>query len=85
MTDPAVSNNTPGSPLRERGRGLALAWLLVVALLLSHNAYLWLVQRVSPDTDITETVLAQLNAGAPIDVTSKPATSLPFSISTNAP
>jgi len=52
LTDPAVSNNTPGSPLRERGRGLALAWLLVVALLLSHNAYLWLVQRVSPDTDI---------------------------------
>jgi predicted exporter len=33
-------------------RGLALAWLLIVALLLSHNAYLWLVQRVSPDTDI---------------------------------
>jgi len=33
-------------------RGLALAWLLVVALLLGHNAYLWLVQRVSPDTDI---------------------------------
>lgn len=34
--------------------------------------------------DITDAVLAQLNAGAPIDVT-KPAGGLPLSISTNAP
>ena len=33
-------------------RRLALIWLLVVGLVLSHNAYLWLVQRVVPDTDI---------------------------------
>lgn len=33
-------------------RRLAWLWLLVVALLLGHNAWLWLVQRVTPDTDI---------------------------------
>jgi predicted exporter len=33
-------------------RGLALAWLLVVLLVGAHNAWLWLVQRASPDTDI---------------------------------
>jgi Skp family chaperone for outer membrane proteins len=38
----------------------------------------------STDGDITTAVLAQLNAGATIDVT-RPATGLPFSISTNAP
>jgi predicted exporter len=42
----------PRKSLRGAGRGLALAWLLVVAVLLGHNAYLWLVQRASPDTDI---------------------------------
>jgi outer membrane protein len=34
--------------------------------------------------DITDAVLAQLNAGAPIDL-NKPAGGMPFSISTNAP
>jgi len=37
-----------------------------------------------PSTDITENVLKQLNAGAPIDVT-KPAAGLPLNISTKAP
>ena len=31
---------------------LAALWLAVVCLLLAHNAYLWLVQRITPDTDI---------------------------------
>jgi Skp family chaperone for outer membrane proteins len=39
---------------------------------------------VSPDTDITEAVLAQLNAGAPIDL-SKPAGAGSFNLSTNLP
>lgn len=30
----------------------ALAWALVVCVLLGHNAYLWLGKRVVPDTDI---------------------------------
>ncbi|WP_050476111.1 MMPL family transporter [Herbaspirillum rhizosphaerae] len=38
--------------MHKPARAFALVWLLVVALLLGHNAYLWLVQRVSPDTDI---------------------------------
>lgn len=33
-------------------KSLALAWLLVVSLLLAHNAYLWLGKRIVPDTDI---------------------------------
>jgi len=33
-------------------KGLALAWAMVVCLLLGHNAYLWLGQRIVPDTDI---------------------------------
>ena len=37
-----------------------------------------------PATDITDNVLKQLNAGAPIDVT-KPAAGLPLNISTKAP
>lgn len=36
----------------KRSRQLALLWALVVCLLLGHNAYLWLVQRIVPDTDI---------------------------------
>ncbi|WP_235471203.1 MMPL family transporter [Herbaspirillum hiltneri] len=57
MTEPADQDNSASAPssrksLRGAGRGLALAWLLVVAVLLGHNAYLWLVQRASPDTDI---------------------------------
>lgn len=39
---------------------------------------------VSPDMDITDSVLTQLNAGAPIDLT-KPAGGSPFNISTNVP
>ncbi|GJJ03776.1 membrane protein [Duganella rhizosphaerae] len=35
-----------------RTRQLALLWAVVVCLLLGHNAYLWLVQRIAPDTDI---------------------------------
>jgi predicted exporter len=31
---------------------LALLWALVVCLLLGHNAWLWLGQRIVPDTDI---------------------------------
>lgn len=31
---------------------LALAWLLAVLLVAAHNAWLWLGQRASPDTDI---------------------------------
>lgn len=33
-------------------RRLALCWALVVCLLLGHNAWMWLGQRVTPDTDI---------------------------------
>lgn len=33
-------------------RRLALAWALVVCLLLGHNAWLWVVQRIVPNTDI---------------------------------
>ena len=37
-----------------------------------------------PATDITDSILKQLNVGAPIDVT-RPAGALPFNISTNLP
>ncbi|MEI7809390.1 MAG: OmpH family outer membrane protein [Verrucomicrobiota bacterium] len=43
-----------------------------------------IVVYVEPGIDITESVLKQLNAGAPIDVT-KPAAGLPLNISTKAP
>ena len=33
-------------------RSFAIAWALVVCLLAAHNAYLWLGQRIVPDTDI---------------------------------
>lgn len=33
-------------------RRLALAWALIVCLLLGHNAWLWLGKGVAPDTDI---------------------------------
>jgi predicted exporter len=33
-------------------RRLALAWAFIVCLLLGHNAWLWLGQRIVPDTDI---------------------------------
>lgn len=33
-------------------KGFALAWALVVCLLLTHNAYMWLGKRIVPDTDI---------------------------------
>ena len=35
-----------------RSRQLAALWALIVSLLLGHNAYLWLVQRIVPNTDI---------------------------------
>ncbi len=35
-----------------RSRVFAALWALVVCLLLGHNAYLWLVKRIVPDTDI---------------------------------
>ncbi|WP_317202895.1 MMPL family transporter [Janthinobacterium sp.] len=35
-----------------RARTWAALWAVVVCLLLGHNAYLWLVQRIVPDTDI---------------------------------
>jgi len=35
-----------------RTKQLALLWAVVVCLLLGHNAYLWLVQRIVPNTDI---------------------------------
>jgi predicted exporter len=38
---------------------LAGLWGLVVCLLLSHNAHLWLVQRIAPDTDILALLPAQ--------------------------
>lgn len=33
-------------------RRLALAWAFIVCLLVGHNAWLWLGQRIAPDTDI---------------------------------
>ena len=33
-------------------RRLALAWAFIVCLLIGHNAWLWLGQRIVPDTDI---------------------------------
>jgi predicted exporter len=38
---------------------LALAWALLVCLLLGHNAYLWLGKRIVPDTDILALLPAQ--------------------------
>ena len=35
-----------------RSRQIAALWALAVCLLLGHNAYLWLVQRIVPNTDI---------------------------------
>jgi len=35
-----------------RHKWLAMAWVLVVCALLGHNAHLWLVKRIVPDTDI---------------------------------
>jgi predicted exporter len=42
-----------------RQRHAALLWLLVAALLLGHNGYLWLVQRITPNTDILALLPAQ--------------------------
>ena len=36
----------------KRQHRLAALWALVVCLLLGHNAWLWLGQRIAPDTDI---------------------------------
>jgi predicted exporter len=40
-------------------RRAAMLWLLVSVLLLSHNGYLWLVQRIAPNTDILALLPAQ--------------------------
>lgn len=40
-------------------RRFALLWLLVAALLIGHNGYLWLVQRITPNTDILALLPAQ--------------------------
>ena len=40
---------------------------------------------VSSTIDITDTVLAQLNAGAPVDVSPAASTGFPLSVSTNSP
>lgn len=39
-------------PDRPQRKVVAWIWALVVAALLAHNGYLWLVQRVAPGTDI---------------------------------
>lgn len=38
---------------------LAVFWGLVVCLLLSHNAYLWVSQRIAPDTNVLALLPAQ--------------------------
>jgi predicted exporter len=40
-------------------RRLAWLWVLVALLLAGHNAYLWLGQRIAPDTDILALLPAQ--------------------------
>jgi predicted exporter len=39
-------------PVPATHKRLALAWALIVCLLLGHNAWLWLGKRIVPDTDI---------------------------------
>jgi Skp family chaperone for outer membrane proteins len=54
--------------------------------LVVNSASVEAVVYVSADNDLTSAVLSQLNAGAPIDVSTPATTSgLPLSISTNAP
>ncbi|QDD66021.1 transporter [Herbaspirillum seropedicae] len=53
----------PARHLQRLPRLLALAWLLAVLLVAGHNAWLWLGQRASPDTDI----LALLPGGSSKD------------------
>ena len=43
------------------------------------------VVYANPDNDITDFVLAQLNAGAPIDTSASSSGGLPLNISTNLP
>jgi predicted exporter len=50
MKEPCLTK--PAAVASSSRQRLAWAWLLVVALLLGHNAWLWLVQRATPDTDI---------------------------------
>jgi predicted exporter len=61
--EPRLRNkaDTPASNGRRgfRQRHAALLWLLVAALLLGHNGYLWLVQRITPNTDILALLPAQ--------------------------
>ena len=52
--------------------------------LVLNSATTEVVVYSDPQTDITDAVLTQLNAGAPIDLT-KPAGGVPFNISTNLP
>jgi outer membrane protein len=51
--------------------------------LVMNNASTEVVIFAGADTDITPSVLAQLNAGAPIDVTTPATTGVPLNISTN--
>jgi outer membrane protein len=43
------------------------------------------VVYASPDNDITDSVLSQINAGAPVDVSTPASNSLDFKVSTNSP
>lgn len=52
MKHPALKQPVLKQPVLKQHKGLALLWALVVCLLLGHNAYVWLVQRSAPDTDI---------------------------------
>lgn len=54
---------TEAEPARGQSlqRRLAALWLLVVLLLAGHNAWLWLGQRASPDTDILALLPAARN------------------------
>lgn len=53
--------------------------------LVVNSASVESVVYVNPDNDITASVLAQLNAGAPIDVNAGAGAGLPLNISTNLP
>jgi predicted exporter len=55
---PASAGNNSGRR-GFRQRHAALLWLLVAALLLGHNGYLWMIQRITPNTDILALLPAQ--------------------------
>ncbi|WP_407928012.1 MMPL family transporter [Collimonas humicola] len=52
MSNPATEAKPACSRSRRLALIFALPWALAVALLLAHNAYLWLGKGVVPDTDI---------------------------------